>query len=142
MAAAEFGAAAGAVDDAACATLRVNRTDLRVLAAVASKGPMSASALAGAVGLSPAATTTAVQRLSAAGYVVRKVDSQDRRRASVTVTEGAVAAIQSIYAPVAAAGHEVLARYSDVELVVVERFLREGVALQHAQAERIRSLRR
>ena len=137
--AAAFGAAADEVDAAVADAARINRTDLRILGAVALAGALSAGELATAVRLSPAATTTAVQRLVAAGHLTREVDGADRRRTVLTVTPAAAVLIERAYGPVATEGRRALAGYTAAELAVVERFLREGVALQRAHATRIRT---
>ncbi|GAA3336721.1 hypothetical protein GCM10020358_10370 [Amorphoplanes nipponensis] len=139
-AAADFGAAADAVDEAAAATLGINRTDLRILGLVHAAGTLSATALAGAAKLSPAATTTAIHRLGAAGYLTRTVDENDRRRAVVALTPAAGELLDRVYGPVAAAGRRVLAGYSEAELRLIAGFLRRGVELQLAEADRIRAL--
>ena len=59
VAAATFGTGRDAFDEAAARMLGMHRTDLRILVAVNIAGPLSAGALAGEVGLSPAATTEA-----------------------------------------------------------------------------------
>lgn len=141
-AAADFGAAADLVDDAAAAVLGVNRTDLRILGLVIEAGTLSAAALAGAAKLSPAATTTAVQRLVAASHLTRTVDAADRRRAVVAPTPNAVDLIERVYGPIEKAGLRELARYSAADLELITGFLHRGIALQLAQAERIRGLPR
>ena len=72
-AASEFGDAADAVDAAAAAVFGINRTDLRILGTVLS-GPLTAGQVAAAVHLSPAAATTAIQRLVGHGYLTREPD--------------------------------------------------------------------
>jgi DNA-binding MarR family transcriptional regulator len=139
-AAAAFGAASDAVDSAAAAVFGVNRTDLRILGLVAEAGTMAAGALATAAGLSPAATTTAIQRLVSAGHLSRGVDDRDRRRAVVAVTPPARDLLGDVYAPIGRAGRRELARYSAGELAVILDFLRRGIRLQLAQAERIRAM--
>jgi DNA-binding MarR family transcriptional regulator len=141
QAAADFGAANDVVDEAAAAALGVNRTDLRILGLVTA-GPCSAAALAGAAKLSPAATTTAIQRLVAAGHLTRTVDQDDRRRAVVALTPHAEELIERLYSPIERAGHRVLARYSAEELALITDFLRRGINLQLAEADRIRALPR
>jgi DNA-binding MarR family transcriptional regulator len=138
-AAADFGAATDVVDEAAATVLGVNRTDLRILGLVAT-GPWSAAALAEAAELSPAAMTTAIQRLVAAGHLTRTVDQDDRRRAVVALTARAEALIESIYGPLAQAGRRALGRYTADELTLITEFLRRGVDLQLAEADRIRAL--
>ncbi|MET8153433.1 MarR family transcriptional regulator [Actinoplanes sp. NPDC005259] len=140
QAAADFGAAADLVDDAAAAVFGVNRTDLRILGLVSEAGTLTAAALAGAAKLSPAAATTAVQRLVAAGHLTRTVDAADRRRAVIALTPTAVDLIEGVYGPIAKAGRRELARYSAAELELITGFLRRGIALQLAQAERVRTL--
>jgi DNA-binding MarR family transcriptional regulator len=142
QAAADFGAAADLVDDAAAAILGINRTDLRILGLVIEAGTLSAAALAGAAKLSPAATTTAIQRLVAAGHLTRTVDAADRRRAVVAPTPNAVDLIERVYGPIEKAGRRELARYSAAELELITGFLRRGITLQLAQAERIREMTR
>jgi DNA-binding MarR family transcriptional regulator len=138
-ASADFGAAADEVDAAVAEAMGVNRTDLRIVGAVALAGELSAGALAQAVRLSPAATTTAVQRLVAAGHLTREVDPIDRRRTVLALTPGAAEQIELAYGPVATEGRQALDGYSAAELAVVERFLRDGIALQRTHAARIRA---
>jgi DNA-binding MarR family transcriptional regulator len=139
-AAADFGAAAGAVDAAAAAAFCVNRTDLRIIGTLHQQGALTAGQLAEMCGLSPAATSTAVQRLVGGGHVSRVVDSEDRRRAVIAVTSSTVERLEAIYGPVGEAGMTQLADYSPAQLALLTDFLRRGAALQYAQAERIRSL--
>jgi DNA-binding MarR family transcriptional regulator len=140
LAASEFGNAADAVDDAAAAVFGVNRTDLRIIGAVAYRGALTAGQVADAVRLSPAAATTAIQRLVARGHLTRESDPDDRRRAVVDLTAAARRLVQRIYGPVGDAGVAELQRWSAVELELIADFLERGRALQLAEAERIRGL--
>ena len=137
---ADFGAASDEIDAAAARVFGVNRTDLRILDLVNRAGSMSAGVLAAAAGLSPAATTTAVQRLVAAGHLVRAVDPADRRRVVLTLTDAAVALVNTCYGPLGAATLRLLATMSPADLATVEAFLRAGVALQGEAAARIQTM--
>jgi DNA-binding MarR family transcriptional regulator len=139
-AAADFGAASDAVDTAAAEAFRVNRTDLRILGLVQRHGRLTAGALAAAAGLSAAATTTAIQRLVAAGYLTRATDESDRRRVVLALTDDAHRLSERVYGPIAQAGRAELARFTDAELALIGRFLERGVAMQLAESERIRAL--
>ncbi|HET6532715.1 MAG TPA: MarR family transcriptional regulator [Actinoplanes sp.] len=139
-AAARLGAANDAVDAAAAAVLGVNRTDLRILGLVLDAGALAAGPLATAANLSPAATSTAIQRLVTAGYLSREVDSGDRRRAVVTVTPTAADLLHRVYGPIEGAGHRELARYTAAELAVILDFLHRGERMQLDQAARIRTM--
>ncbi len=140
VAAARLGAANDAVDAAAAGALGINRTDLRILGVVLESGPIAAGTLAAAAGLSPAATTTAIQRLVTAGYLTRDVDPADRRRATVAITPAATDVLHRVYGPIERAGRRELARYSAAELAVIVDFLRRGERMQLDQAARIRAL--
>jgi DNA-binding MarR family transcriptional regulator len=137
---ADFGAASDEIDAAAARVFGVNRTDLRILDLVNRGGSMSAGALAAAAGLSPAATTTAVQRLVAAGHLLRTVDPADRRRVVLTLTDAAVALVEGCYGPLDGATQRLLATMSPTDLATVEAFLHAGVALQREAAARIRTM--
>lgn len=140
QAAADFGAAASAVDEAAAAVFGINRTDLRIIGLLREAGPLPAGRLAAAAGLSPAATSTAIQRLAAAGCVTRTSDATDRRRAVVALTAPAADLIGQVYDPIREAGLAELAGYSPAEIALVAEVLRLGERMQLAQAKRIRGL--
>lgn len=135
-AAERFGAAADAVDAAAADAMGVNRTDLRILGTVVERS-LTAGQVAEAVGLSPAAATTAIQRLVARGYLTREPDPDDRRRAVIELTASAREQAERIYGPVGAAGEAELRRWTEDELQLIADFLERGCALQLAQADRI-----
>lgn len=138
-AAERFGSATDAVDAAAADLLGINRTDLRILGVVA-EGALTAGRVADAVGLSPAAATTAIQRLVARGHLTREPDPDDRRRAVIALTPSARRRAAEIYGPVGEAGVAELQRFSAAELEVISDFLERGRAFQLAQAERIRGM--
>lgn len=139
-ASAAFGDAAGAVDQAVADAIRVNLTDLRIMGVIYQEGPTSAGRLSAAVGLSPAATTEAVQRLVARELLARDTDPADRRRAVITVGAAGEGLAERFYGPVGAAGQALLERYTDAELAVIADFLERGRELQLAEAARIRGL--
>ena len=117
-----------AVDDAVARRLGVNRTDLRCLD-VLFDGPLSAGRLAEEAGVSPAAMTTALDRLERAGYVRRVPHPDDRRRVLVEVTPLAGQAAWPLYAPLAERTTEFLSPYSDEQLALLRDYLRESVEL-------------
>ena len=138
VAAAAYGDAADAVDQAVADVIHVNRTDLRILGVIYQHGPTSAGRLAAAVGLSPAATTEAVQRLAARELLARDTDPADRRRAVITVGAAGAGLAERFYGPVGEAAQALLERYTDAELAVIADFLERGRDLQLAEAQRIR----
>ncbi|MEU8331462.1 MarR family transcriptional regulator [Micromonospora sp. NPDC048839] len=126
-------------EEAAAAQLRLNRTDLRAMDLVlANGGPMSAGQLTGALRLSPAATTTVIDRLERVGLVSRTRDSENRRRVLVTATDAARAIEQEVYLPVGTAGRQALERYDEDQLATILDFLRTASRVQEEQAVRVR----
>lgn len=127
-----------AFDEAAAARLGLNRTDLRAMDLVlANDGPLSAGELTRALKLSPAATTTVIDRLERAGLVTRTRDAENRRRVLVTETDAARAVEQDIYLPVGAAGARALDRYNKDQLATILDFLRTARQVQEDQTARI-----
>jgi DNA-binding MarR family transcriptional regulator len=140
QAAAASGAAGDVVDEAAASAFGVNRTDLRIIGLIAAAGTLTAGGLATQAHLSPAATTTAIQRLTHAGHLTRRTATDDRRRAVVELTPEAAKRLEQIYAPIERAGRAILEDYSPEQLALVVEVLRRGERMQLKEAERIRAL--
>ncbi len=128
------------IDESAARLLGINRTDLRCLVRLRTRGPMTAGELAGEAGLTPGATTTAIDRLERAGYVRRIRDDSDRRRVMVAPTETATAAGQRIWGPLRSESFAQLKGYTLAELALVTRFLDQAVAQQQRHAARLRAI--
>ncbi|MEU8638396.1 MarR family transcriptional regulator [Amycolatopsis sp. NPDC048633] len=128
------------MDEAAASAFGVNRTDLRIIGLIAAAGTLTAGQLATQVHLSPAATTTAIQRLTRAGHLTRRTATEDRRRAVVELTPKAAKLLEEIYAPIGRAGRAILEDYSAEQLALVAEVLRRGEQMQLREAERIRTL--
>ncbi|MGI5180297.1 MarR family transcriptional regulator [Dactylosporangium sp. CA-152071] len=127
-----------AFDEAAAARLGLNRTDLRAMDLVlANGGPLSAGELTSALKLSPAATTTVIDRLERAGLVRRTRDAENRRRVLVTATDAAHTIEQEIYFAVGAAGARALGRYDKDQLSTIIDFLQTARKVQEDQTARV-----
>ncbi|MFF4415796.1 MarR family winged helix-turn-helix transcriptional regulator [Streptosporangium sp. NPDC001559] len=129
-----------AFDEAAAARLRLNRTDLRCLDVVLAEGPVPAGALSLALKLSPAATTTVIDRLERAGMVTRSTDPENRRRVLVSATDAARSAEAEIFVPVGRAGARALGEYEPDQLAVILDFLRTARRAQEDQTARVGAL--
>jgi DNA-binding MarR family transcriptional regulator len=126
---APFVEAIRAVDEAAAAQLGVNVTDLRCLATLAARGPMTPGTLAAARRLSGAATSTAIDRLERASYARRLPDARDRRSVRVALTDRARARLDEANARVQVDVAALLADYTADELRAVLDFLERGRTL-------------
>jgi DNA-binding MarR family transcriptional regulator len=129
------------LDQALAEYLRVNRTDLRCLDLLVD-GPLSARELADAAGLSPSATTTALDRLEGAGYVRRDRGGNDRRKLQVHVTPWLLEMIAEALGDFAAEAAAEAGRYTDAEADLLVGFLRAGTDRRTRHAARIRELAR
>lgn len=129
-----------AFDEAAAGRLALNRTDLRCLDVVLAGGPLPAGRISVALKLSPAATTTVIDRLERAGMVFRSPDPDNRRRVLVTATDAARSAEAEIFVPVGEAGVRALQGYGPDELAVILDFLRTARRIQEEQAARVKDL--
>ena len=110
----------------------IHRTDLTALShamdAARAGTKLTPGELAGRMSLSPSATTSMLDRLEAAGHVVRSRDSADRRVVTVRVTDQAEETGYRIFVPLARALGTVMTSYSAAELAVVLRFLEAAAA--------------
>jgi DNA-binding MarR family transcriptional regulator len=136
----EFQEAANAVDDAASQVFGLNRTDLRCMGLLFTRGPQTAGQLAEATDISPGAMTTVLDRLERAGLAHRLADPGDRRRVLVEITPDARHQGERLYGPIRDEGVARLRRYSDQELRLIRDFVRAGIELQERHAARIRAL--
>ncbi|MBB6550817.1 MarR family transcriptional regulator [Nonomuraea rubra] len=126
------------LDERAARRLAINRTDLRCLSRLSTHGPLTASELATAAGLTGGAMTTVIDRLERAGLAERRRDAADRRRVLVRLTERAERMSAEIWGPVLADAQVELGRFSLAELAVIERFLSLALKNQQEHAERLR----
>ena len=93
-----------AFDDEVGQVLDLNPVDLRCLDWL-TEGPLSASRLAEATGLSAAATTAMIDRLEKKGFVRRRKHETDRRQVLVEMTDAGQARTWALYGPLVEAGH-------------------------------------
>lgn len=128
-----------AFDDEVGRILGLNPADLRCLDWL-SEGPMTASRLAEATGLSAAAATAMIDRLERKGFVVRRRDAADRRQVLVEMTETGIDRIRGLYGPLVAEGAPLLARFTTPQLEMMRDQLVDMRAVTDRHRERLRSV--
>jgi DNA-binding MarR family transcriptional regulator len=128
--------AVAAVDHAVAERLGVNATDHRCLDILDQRGPMTAGAVAEALGLSRSAVTTVVDRLERRRYVRRLQNPDDRRQVVVTLTPLLRRRARQLYGD----GSDVVAilgRYSVEDLALLRDFLRSDREHNQDRATRL-----
>ena len=138
---AAFRALHSAIDvfvDAAADVYGINRTDQHCLELLDRHGPMTAGALAAAAGLSAAAVTKVVDRLTRMGYVERARPPQDRRQVIITTTAAEQRLAREVFGPLVRDGMRLLAELPDHDLQTMLGVLRRAAELNAGHAERVR----
>ena len=125
------------MDEAFCKLLGVNRTDGRCLDVIDQRPGLTAGELAEAVGLSPGAVTTVLDRLEERGLVTRSRDPDDRRRVTLKMTPEANRLAWEAYGPLGEMGGPFIAELSDKELEAVIRFLHGGTEINERRAAEV-----
>jgi DNA-binding MarR family transcriptional regulator len=115
--------AVAARDQAIGERLGVNATDHRCLDLLDQRGPLTASALAQALGLTRSATTTVIDRLQALRYVQRASSARDRRQVLVELTPLLRRRAGELYGDQGEV-QAVLGRYTAAELTLLLEFVR------------------
>ena len=126
-----------AFDDEVGRVLDLNPVDLRCLDWL-TEGPLSASRLADATGLSAAATTAMIDRLEKKGFVRRRKHETDRRQVLVEMTDAGQARTWALYGPLVEAGMPLLARFDMAELAAMRDHLVAIRGITDAARERLR----
>jgi len=127
------------MDEAFCKLLGVNRTDGRCLDIIDQSPGLTAGELATAVGLSPGAVTTVLDRLEERGLVKRTRDAGDRRRVTLELTDDARRRAWEAYGPLGQMGGPAIGEISDRDLRAIIRFLRLGTEINSRRADQILS---
>jgi DNA-binding MarR family transcriptional regulator len=131
--------AVGAFVDAAAERFGINRNDQRCLEILERLGPLTAGQLAGAAALSAAAVTKIVDRLVAAGYVVRDADDTDRRRVVIRTTDVERELQREVFAPLVREGLALFTELTDEQLRFLLTVVRRATAINEAHTRRLRA---
>lgn len=122
---------------ALAATLDLSATEEKALDLLGRAGPMTASDLAAGTGLARASITALVDRLERKAFARRVPHPTDGRSVLVEAGGDRVAQIAPLFADWADALDALYAGYSDAELAIILRFLRETTERQHAAATKL-----
>ena len=107
----------------------MHSSDIETLDLLNVLGPMTAGQLSRMTGLSSGATTRLIDRLARAGLARRVPDEVDRRRVYIEPIDENLEAIGEMFMPLAEGLGRVWAGFSDDDLAVILRFVRESNAV-------------
>ena len=123
------------LDQAAADRYGLNRTDMRALDILGRAGPLAPTALARLLGFTTGGVTTVLDRLEKAGYIRRRPDPADRRRQLVETTQATAARDEEVFGDLIRGTGDLLADYTDDELLVIRGFLDRVRQLTAAHAD-------
>jgi len=123
------------LDQAAADRYGLNRTDMRALDIVGRSGPVAPTALARRLGITTGGVTSVLDRLEQAGYIRRQPHPGDRRRQVVQTTEATMARDREVFGGLMAKTSDLLATYTDDQLLVIRGFLQQLGELTAAYAD-------
>jgi DNA-binding MarR family transcriptional regulator len=126
--------AVDALDELASRLMGVNRTDARVLDLLEQHGRLTAGEIAAGAGLTSGAVTGVLDRLEKAGYARRVRDQVDRRKVLVEPTPLLDAMAREIYYGIWPRAERAMRNYSDDDLRLVARFLRDATTITDEHA--------
>jgi DNA-binding MarR family transcriptional regulator len=127
------------LDQAAADRYGLNRTDMRALDIINRSGPLAPTDLARLLGFTTGGVTTVLDRLEQAGYIRRRPASGDRRRLLVEVTEATAARDAEVFGGLIGRTSDLLATYTDDQLLVLHDFLTRIRQLTAAYADELSS---
>jgi DNA-binding MarR family transcriptional regulator len=113
--------------------------DVESLEVLSDEGPVTVGRLAHWTGLTTGAATRMIDRLEQAGYVRRVADPTDRRRVLVEPVAQRMASLAAIHDSIERAQRDVIARFSDEQLLAIADFLEASIGVARQEAVKMRA---
>jgi DNA-binding MarR family transcriptional regulator len=116
------------------AAAKLHTTDMECLELLTLHGPLTAGRLSELTGLTTGSTTTMIDRLEAADYVVRRQQASDRRRVIIVPNTRKIDAdLDHISASLGKAMFAFISQYSNEELCILHAFMQEANTIVEAE---------
>ena len=125
-----------ALDRRAADHFGVNGTDLHVIDVLRTSGPLTASRLARAVGLTSGGLSIALDRLERVGYVRRSQHPDDRRSVLVEATDAVAPLEAEMFGELAERMRALLGTYTRDELTTIRHYLEHAAEITSAAGAR------
>ena len=107
--------------------LTVNPTDLAAMEHLIQDGPLTPTELARRLGVTTAAITTSIDRLTAVGHVTRRPNPDDRRGILVVPAPASIQQAMGMLLPMIMGIDRVLAGFDDEQKAVITSYLSQVV---------------
>jgi len=133
----EFAARVILFHEAVAQRLGLHATDVKAIRLLG-KNAMTASELAENAGLTGAAITALVDRLEAAGYVVRERDANDRRKVTIRAVPAKVRVLDQLYASQGMAMSRLLSKYGATEFAAITDYFVNATKILSEQTGKLR----
>lgn len=133
----EFAARVILFHEAVAQRLGLHATDVKAMRLLG-KNAMTASQLADHTGLTGAAITALVDRLEAAGYVVRERDADDRRKVTIRAVAAKVRGLDQLYASQGLAMSRLLSKYGASEFAAIADYFVNATKILTEQTGKLR----
>src|SRR5262249_36550769 len=123
-----------ALDQRAADHFGINRTDLQLIDVLRSKGPLTATQLARAVGLTSGGLSIALDRLERVGYVRRSQHPDDRRSVLVEATEALAPLEAEVFGQLGERTKKLLKTYTREQLITIKHYLEQAAEITRTSA--------
>ncbi|MER7073037.1 MarR family transcriptional regulator [Terrabacter sp. NPDC000476] len=131
-----LGAAEAEASGALARRMRMHPTELSAMSHVAaSDGHLGPRELSTRLGITPAAMTDVVDRLEAAGHLLRERDTSDRRRVRLVPTESASTQVRGQLRGLLDRLDAITADFTPAERDAIHRYLQAAAEAYHRFAE-------
>ena len=114
-------------------SLTVNPTDLKAMEHLIMNGPLSPTQIASRLGVSTAAATVVIDRLTTVGHVTRTANPTDRRGVVVVPSPTSVAQAMGVLMPMVMGIDQVIHEFAPDEQDVITQYLRRVVEVYREQ---------
>ena len=122
------------LDQRAANRFGINRTDLHLIDVLRTSGPLTATHLARAVGLTSGGLSIALDRLERLDYVRRSQHPDDRRSVLIEATEVLAPLEAEVFGPVTQRIRKLLGTYSRDELETIKHYLEQAAEITNVAA--------
>lgn len=119
----DFLAVSAAFEQHLASALNVNATDLTAMEHLIQDGPLSPTDLAARLGVTTAAMTTSIDRLTAVGHVTRAPHPSDRRGILVVPAPASIGQAMQHLLPMIQGIDQVLSSYDESDKAVITSYL-------------------